>query len=122
MPQSEAVLAIDTSLVGVVEQMTYARNHHWLKLRDHQGREIVLVENAVMRYVCTTCQFAMTCEENIGDGRPCPKCLKPMNGVWMRPQVALIPEQESDFVMPHRHNADKRSDEMTAMADPPKVI
>lgn len=118
MPSARAVLTIETSLVGAVQSMSYGRNHHWLKLRDHRGREIVLVENAVVRYACedgVSCGFSFTSEQNIGDTK-CNRCSKPMVLQWMRPQVALIPEVQSDFEMPTKHNADRRQDEADADA------
>lgn len=127
MPSARAVLTIETSLVGAVQSMSYGRNHHWLKLRDHRGREIVLIENAVLLYICSDekCGFRMSTEAHIGDNRPCPVCLgHTLNGVWARPQVALIPEAQSDFEMPTKHNADRRQDEADAdaLADDTTVV
>lgn len=114
MPQP--VLTLETSLVGVVKSFTYARNHHWAKLKDHKNREITLVENAVVRYVCAACSFWMVSEINIGNGATCPSCRAPsLQTTWMKPQVALIPEEESPFEMPTKHNADLRAEERDAL-------
>lgn len=108
---SHVQLTLHTSLTGVVAAMTYARNHHWLKLKDHKGREVMLVEHGVVRYQCDGCDFAFVTETSLGPTCTCVRCAATMKAQWMKPQVALIPQQESDFEMPHKHNADKRADE-----------
>lgn len=92
------VRIIESNIPNDVKSFEYGKNHHYLRLQDGDGNETVMVEYGLIKYQCEKCRFiffALTHQAN-----HCARCgysgLKPQ---WTRPQVALVPEQESDFKM-----------------------
>jgi len=92
---------IESNIAGAVKSMEYARNHHYLRLRDPDGRETVLIEHGLVKYICRSksgCGYVFYSET--GEANVCPLCGgNALERQWMRPQVSLVPEQESDFQM-----------------------
>ena len=93
------MLEIETNIAMKVKELSYAKNHHWLRLKDKSGHETTLIEQSVIEHRCETCDFVFWAKTNVS--AVCPSCLAPgLEGRWLKPQIALIPEEESDFTMP----------------------
>ena len=94
-------LEIETDLPTAVKEMTYVKNCHYLRLKDQRGNETKLIEHGVIRYWCPECKTMWFQVEN--NASCCPSCAhNEISCQWMRPQVALIPEAETDFQMPRK--------------------
>jgi len=94
--RSLAVRVIESNIAGDVTAFEYAKNHHYLKLRDGDGNETVMVEHGLIKYVCTECKFEFFATSN--QANHCCRCgSKDITSQWTRPQVSLVPEKESDF-------------------------
>lgn len=95
---TSAHTTIETDIPGHVKMFHYVRNHHYLKLRDKEGNETKLVEYGLIQYLCEKCDFKFWAECNRANHCPC--CNAPeLEQVWMKPQLSLVPETESDFKM-----------------------
>lgn len=100
-----SVFVIESNLPESVKEFTYARNCHYLKLKDLKGREVKLIEQGLVRYWCLMCSALWFQTSN--NATCCPVCEKSkISAQWVRPQMALVPEHESDFVMPGRDDDD----------------
>lgn len=87
---------IESNIAGDVTAFEYAKNHHYLKLRDGDGNETVMVEHGLVKYVCNKCTFEFFTTSN--QANCCARCgCRELVASWTRPQVALVPENESDF-------------------------
>lgn len=65
-----------------------------LHIIDDYGQETSLLEHGVIKYKCEECTAEWFQESRTA--RYCPGCAYPhIEHQWMRPQVALIPEEES---------------------------
>jgi RNA polymerase subunit RPABC4/transcription elongation factor Spt4 len=90
---------IETDIVGAVKAFTYVKNCHYLKITDDQGRSTTLLESGLIRYWCVDCSHLHYSPEN--RSALCPACGGTrLQQQWMRPQLSLIPEDESDLVLP----------------------
>lgn len=119
---AEVPLRFEASFAAVVKEFAYSMNHHTLKLTDHKDREITMVEHGVLKYTCARtdgCGWVMFTSENIGE-TACNRCGMHMEQEWTTPQVALIPQAKSEFVMPRRHVVDPQiiiEEDTTAVTD-----
>lgn len=101
-------ISIETDITGSVKEFAYAKNSHYLKLKDDKGSETKLVEHGLLRFWCVPCNYIWFSQENRGNR--CPVCgdADHISQQWMKPQLALIPEDESSFQMPPKSKgADK---------------
>lgn len=90
------VVVLESNIPGTVKTFHYAKNHHYLSLKDGDGNETTLLEHGVIAYTCTQCGLRWWTESNTSS--VCPSCLcREITQVWVKPQVALIPEKESGF-------------------------
>ena len=87
---------LESNIAGSVASMEYCKNHHYLRLRDADGHETTMVEHGLVKYRCCACAYVFysaTAEANqcalCGHGQ--------LEMMWTRPQVALVPEKESEF-------------------------
>jgi len=91
-----ATRSIESNIPGDVVCFSYVRNHHYLRLTGDDGRETTLIEEGLVKYHCTDCDlifFLTTRQANC-----CPRCTsQALEAQWQRPQVALVPESETDF-------------------------
>lgn len=86
----------ETNIAGSVDEFTYAKNHHWLRLKS-DGVETTMIEKGLIRYSCTQCQYTFWAESDLADHCSASGCMGKLERQWMRPQVSLVPEKESDF-------------------------
>lgn len=92
------MVVIESDIPGDVMEFAYAKNHHYLKLRDGEGRETLLIEHGLIRYRCESCECVFFMVSNVASA--CPSCgSRHLAQQWMRPQVSLVPEDESNFEM-----------------------
>lgn len=107
MTSFEAVgMKIETNIPGDVKEFTYAKNCHYLKLRGEDGKETTLVEHGLLKYTCKSCRFTFYAESN--QASTCPCCKTGLLELqWMKPQVALVPEKETDFAMKKKEKSDE---------------
>lgn len=78
----------------------YVKNHHFIQIEDQHGHSTKLNATGVL---VGTCQEAGCGQENLAlhmmDEMACTYCRsKNVKWKWHRPQLAFIPEQESEFV------------------------
>jgi hypothetical protein len=89
-------MKIESNSPSGVKEFTYAKNCHYLKLIDDQGKEIKLVEQYLIRYWCISCSYIWYSMDD--KSKNCPCCQKTkISQIWMKPQVSLVPETETDF-------------------------
>lgn len=92
-------MRVRTNLPDSVHSFTYVKNSHWIELEDTQGTKHKLLDNALLRFDCTECDFFFLTAHNPGNLH-CPVCKAAMSQKWQRMQVCFIPEQETTFHMP----------------------
>ncbi len=92
-------MIIESNIPSDVVEFVYAKNSHYLKLRDSEGRETLLIEQGLIRFECGSCSSVFYMKSNMA--RVCPTCGsdKQLVKQWMRPQISLVPEDESNFEM-----------------------
>jgi len=95
----DVMIEIESNIPGAVKEFTYVKNHHYLRLKDDKGNETKLLENGVIRYWCVSCTNVWFQPSDLAT--VCPNCKgSKISKQWMKPQLALIPEDESSFTMP----------------------
>lgn len=114
-----AMLPAETHGVG------YTENSHFIELTDRNGRKIKVDATGVVRYHCYGCQAIFLLLTNHGP-LTCPVCLeKKIEPRWLKPQLAFVPEEESDFRggFPHEKTEDPEEScgrELCPRGDPKK--
>ncbi len=89
-------MTFTTNLTESVKELIYAENHHYLTLTDKDGNQITLLENSLVCYKCSACTFEFYSNSNAAQF--CGSCGSlDIKSQWTKPQIALIPESESDF-------------------------
>jgi len=108
--RSNGVRIIESNIAGDVTAFEYAQNHHYLKLKDSDGNETVMVEHGLVKYTCARCDFeffTLTSQAN----RCCLCGGMDITAEWTRPQVSLVPEKQSDFKFVQKADADEEEPE-----------
>lgn len=88
---------IATHLPEGVHGVKYVKNHHYIELIDSEGRVIKINATGIILYLCIECDEHFFMLSNKANG--CPVCGEhgQVKNVWLKPQLAFIPEQPSDF-------------------------
>lgn len=89
----------NVNLPDEVKRFTYVKNHHWIELEDTQGNVTKLTPTALMMGKCKVCTEVNIALYRMGEMR-CTYCGSEVEWAWSRPQLAFVPEKESDFMPP----------------------
>jgi len=100
------MVILTSNIPGTVKVFRYVKNSHYLSLQDHEGNETTLLEHGVIAYTCGACGLRWWTESNTST--ICPSCAcSDISQVWVKPQVALIPELESGFELVKKNKEEK---------------
>lgn len=81
-----------------VRSFAWHRNHHFVELEDRDGNRTKLDAGGVIIGICDMCQARLIAFSHSG-AMACTHCLSTnVKWAWMKPQLAFIPEQESQFM------------------------
>ena len=88
---------IGVNLPRKTRGVNYRENSHFIELTDANGRKIKVDATGIVRYHCMGCSAIFFLVTNHG-ALTCPVCLqKKIEPAWMKPQLAFVPEEPSDF-------------------------
>jgi len=80
-----------------VNSVEYAKNHHYIKLKDDKGESTELLPRHMIKYICNDCNVEFILFSNYGNVR-CPVCgQQTTKSKWGCLQIGFIPEDESKF-------------------------
>jgi len=88
---------IVTSLPASVKGFHFVKNHHFVELEDSEGNKIKLNAAEILVGTCTGCTQQCVALVNSG-AMMCTHCGGNVKWAWSRPQLAFIPEHESQFM------------------------
>jgi hypothetical protein len=89
-------MKVVTSLPDFVHGFRYVKNHHFIELTDNDGNKVTLNAGGIMLGDCKECKAKVAAFEN-RERMICTHCGGQVTWQWTRPQLAFVPEKESDF-------------------------
>ncbi len=92
-------MKISINLPDEVKGVTYVKNHHWVELEDIHGNKTKLTASALLMGHCKACKEVNIALAKMGNMQ-CTYCGSGVDWLWTRPQLAFIPQKESDFIAP----------------------
>lgn len=90
------IASVKTFMPPSVRAVKWVRNHHFIELEDEHGNATKLLAGGVLLGECAACQAACIALQNNGKMR-CTHCGGAVKWQWAKPQLAFIPEHESQF-------------------------
>lgn len=88
---------VEFKLSDHVRSAQYVVNHHYIKLTDWDGNELILNPTSMVKYECEDCDHFFFSGFNAGKVK-CPFCGGACKPKWGTMQLCFVPEDESGFV------------------------
>ena len=99
-------------LPKTVNSIEYAKNHHYIKLKDDKGESTELIPRHIIKYICQKCNVEFILFSNYGKVK-CPVCGDvTTESSWGCLQIGFIPENESKFSGITKDNIINKDDEI----------
>lgn len=87
---------VEFKLSDNVRSAQYVVNHHYIKLTDWDGNELILNPTSMVKYECEDCDHFFFACWNSGKAL-CPFCGGKCKTKWGSMQLCFVPEDESNF-------------------------
>ena len=99
-------MKLSANLPDEISSLTYTKNHHYIELKDVNGKKTKLIPNDLIKCECKGCKFVFYSESNHGITK-CPICGGKIVTAWGKVQLCFVPEKETDFLAPPKKDPDK---------------
>jgi hypothetical protein len=90
------IVSAKAHLPPTVRAFTWVRNHHFIELEDEHGNKSKMLAGGILAGECIECKAAVLALQHSGAMR-CTHCSGAVKWQWSKPQLAFIPEHESEF-------------------------
>lgn len=95
----ETQMHVELKLPDHVRSAAYVVNHHYIKLTDWNGNELILNPTSMVKYECSDCDHFFFASWNAGKAC-CPFCGGNCDPKWGTMQLCFVPDDESKFQPP----------------------
>lgn len=94
--KNKHITLVTAKLPASVRSFKWVRNHHYVQLEDEQDNKVKLHAGGILRGTCTACNQVNYAASHQG-AMVCTHCLGAVKWQWTKPQIAFVPESESQF-------------------------
>lgn len=94
--KNQNIISAKAHMPASIRKFSWTRNHHFIELEDEQGNTVKMLAGGILAGECTECKAAVIALQHSGSMR-CTHCGGAVKWAWSKPQLAFIPEHESEF-------------------------